>query len=65
VKLLDGRYGPYVTDGKTNASLPNGTTPEQITFERAVALLTERAAKGPGGRKGTRKKTSAKKTTTN
>jgi DNA topoisomerase-1 len=42
-----GRYGPYVTDGETNASLRQGDDPEQLPFERAVELLAERRAKGP------------------
>jgi DNA topoisomerase-1 len=60
VKLLDGRYGPYVTDGQTNASLPKGSNVEEVTLERALDLLAERAAKG-GGRKKAKKK-AAKKT---
>jgi DNA topoisomerase-1 len=44
LKILNGRYGPYVTDGETNASLPRGTTPEQVTIEQAVDLLAERAS---------------------
>lgn len=47
VKLLDGRYGPYVTDGQTNASLPKGVGVESVTLESALTLLAERAAKGP------------------
>jgi DNA topoisomerase I len=43
--VKDGRFGPYVTDGETNASLRRGDTPESITLERAVELLTERRAK--------------------
>ncbi|MEM8963549.1 MAG: type I DNA topoisomerase [Acidobacteriota bacterium] len=39
VKLLDGRYGPYVTDGKTNASLAKGTDPDSVTTEQALELL--------------------------
>jgi DNA topoisomerase-1 len=62
IKLLDGRYGPYVTDGTTNASLPKGVSPEELTFERAVDLLAERAARG--GTKKTRRKKATKKTTT-
>jgi len=63
VKLLDGRYGPYVTDGTTNASLPKGTSPEDVTFENALQLLAERAAKG-SSRKGKKKaKRKAKKKT--
>lgn len=46
VKLLDGRYGPYVTDGQTNASLPKGVGAESVTLESALTLLAERAAKG-------------------
>jgi DNA topoisomerase-1 len=47
VKLLDGRYGPYVTDGTTNASLPRDTKPEELTLEQALTLLADRAARGP------------------
>jgi DNA topoisomerase-1 len=46
VKLLEGRYGPYVSDGATNASLPRGESPDGLTLERAVDLLAERAARG-------------------
>ena len=50
VQLLAGRYGPYVTDGTTNASLPRGTQPEQATFEQALQWLAARAAQGPSRR---------------
>jgi DNA topoisomerase-1 len=43
--VKDGRFGPYVTDGQTNASLRRGDSPESITVERAVELLAERRAK--------------------
>jgi DNA topoisomerase-1 len=43
--VKEGRFGPYVTDGETNASLRRGDTPEAITLERAVELLAERRAK--------------------
>jgi DNA topoisomerase-1 len=46
-----GRFGPYVTDGETNASLRTGDDPEQITLDRAVELLAERRAKGPTKKK--------------
>lgn len=55
VRLMQGRYGPYVSDGATNASLPRGTTPEEVTFEYALNLLQERAASGPGRKKPARK----------
>ena len=61
VQLLDGRYGPYVTDGTTNASIPKGTNPDQISFEQALDLLAIRAAKGPATRKRAKKKTNKKK----
>ena len=61
MKVLDGRYGPYVTDGETNASLPKGTDPKELTFETALDLLAERAAKG--GSKKKKKKKSKKKAT--
>ncbi len=60
VQLLSGRFGPYVTDGETNASLPRELEPDEVTFERALDLLAERAAKGPARKK---KKSSKKKTT--
>src|SRR3954467_7060983 len=67
VVVREGRFGPYVTDGETNASLRKGDSIEEITIDRASELLTERRAKGPSTpRKKTaapRKKTAAKKTT--
>jgi DNA topoisomerase-1 len=54
IKLFEGRYGLYVTDGTTNASLPKGMSPEELTQERAVELLAERAARGPVVRSGRR-----------
>ncbi len=55
VQLLDGRYGPYVTDGETNASLPKGTPPEELTFQDALDLLAARAAAGPSKKAAKRK----------
>lgn len=65
IQLLEGRYGPYVTDGESNASIPKGTSPEEVTFDQAVQLLAERAAKGGSKKKKktTKKKTAAKKKT--
>jgi DNA topoisomerase-1 len=50
VQLLAGRYGPYVTDGATNASLPRGTSPDEVTVEYALNLLKTRAERGPSAR---------------
>jgi DNA topoisomerase-1 len=47
VQLFEGRYGPYLTDGETNASLPKGLSPEELTFEQALELLAARRALGP------------------
>ena len=47
VTLMDGRYGPYVTDGQTNASLPKTADPAALTLEQAVELLRARAESGP------------------
>ncbi|MDX6470887.1 MAG: topoisomerase [Gaiellaceae bacterium] len=47
IVVKEGRFGPYVTDGETNASLRTGDDPEQIDLDRAVELLAERRAKGP------------------
>ncbi|MEM7689561.1 MAG: type I DNA topoisomerase [Pseudomonadota bacterium] len=60
MKVLPGRYGPYVTDGTTNATIPKDVKPEDVTVEQAVTLIDERAAKGPAKKK-TRKKAPAKK----
>jgi DNA topoisomerase-1 len=49
-KVLAGRYGPYVTDGTTNASIPKGTNPETLTFEQATELLEARRNAAPSPR---------------
>jgi DNA topoisomerase-1 len=58
IVLKEGRFGPYVTDGETNASLRKGDDPETVTLERAVELLAERRAKGPAKRTNRRRKAS-------
>jgi DNA topoisomerase-1 len=47
IVVKDGRFGPYVTDGETNASLRRSDDPDSLTVERAVELLAEKRAKGP------------------
>ncbi|MEV0211046.1 type I DNA topoisomerase [Streptomyces sp. NPDC050788] len=77
VVVKDGRFGPYVTDGETNATLRSGDSVEEITPERGFELLAEKRAKGPAkktakratakkapAKKTAAKKTAAKKTTT-
>jgi DNA topoisomerase I len=59
LKVMEGRFGPYVTDGTTNATLPKTVTPEALTLEEAAQLIDERAAKGPA--KGKAKKKAAPK----
>ena len=62
INLLAGRYGPYVTDGTTNASLPKGMAPDSVTLEQAMELLAAREgapkkAKAPRRAASTRKST--------
>ncbi|MGW0040755.1 type I DNA topoisomerase [Rhodococcus sp. NPDC003348] len=59
--IKDGRFGPYVTDGETNASLRKGDEVETITDERAAELLADRRARGPVKKKAAAKKAPAKK----
>lgn len=59
IKLKDGRFGPYVTDGETNATIPRGEEATEVTFERAVQLLADKRAKGPAKRPA--RKTAARK----
>ncbi|MEU2336379.1 type I DNA topoisomerase [Streptomyces sp. NPDC013172] len=66
VVVKDGRFGPYVTDGETNATLRSGDSVETITPERGFELLAEKRAKGPAkktAKKAPAKKTAAKTTT--
>jgi DNA topoisomerase I len=59
--IKDGRFGPYVTDGETNASLRKGDEVEKITDERAAELLAERRARGPAPKKTTARKPATRK----
>ncbi len=58
VELREGRYGMYVSDGETNASIPKNTPPEEVNFDMAVSLLKERADAGPSKKKAPRRKSS-------
>jgi DNA topoisomerase-1 len=51
VVAKDGRFGPYVTDGETNASLRSGDAVETLTLDRAVELLAERRSRGPANKR--------------
>ena len=61
VRVKDGRFGPYVTDGETNATIPRGENPEDIEFDRAIQLLADRRAKGPAKKRTTTRKPAARK----
>lgn len=63
IKLMEGRYGAYVTDGETNATLPKSIDKEQLTLEEAAQLIDARAAAAPakGKKKAAPKKAAAKK----
>ncbi len=59
IRLMAGRFGPYVTDGTTNATLPKSIEPDGLTLEEAAQLIDDRAAKGAPVKKG--RKPAAKK----
>lgn len=61
ITVKDGRFGPYVTDGETNRTLPRDLTPESVTAERAIELLAEKRAQGPAKKRTPAKKAPAKK----
>lgn len=68
IKVLKGRYGPYITDGSKNAKIPKDTKPEDITHDQAIKLLAEAPAKkgfrrGAKNTKKSTKKSATKKTT--
>ncbi|MGE0186603.1 MAG: type I DNA topoisomerase [Hyphomonadaceae bacterium] len=58
VRVLNGRYGPYISDGETNANVPKDKKPEDVTLDEALSLLAARAEMGGGKKK---KKAPAKK----
>ncbi len=63
--VKEGRFGPYVTDGETNASLRKGDSVEELTDERAAELMADRRARGPApAKKAATKKSTAKKAAT-
>ena len=57
ISVKEGRYGPYVSHGKVNATLPKDLKPEDITLDQALELIAAKIAKGP-----TKKPTRARKT---
>lgn len=61
IKLMEGRYGAYVTDGETNATLPKSIDKDQLTLEEAAQLIDARAAAGPAKGKGKKKAAPKKK----
>jgi DNA topoisomerase-1 len=62
VVVKEGRFGAYVTDGETNATLRKADSVESVTIERAAELLAEKRAKGPAPKKRAAKKTAKKAT---
>jgi DNA topoisomerase I len=66
IVVKDGRFGPYITDGETNVTVPRGEPIEELTHERAVELLADKRARGPAkkpARRSAAKRTPAKRTT--
>jgi DNA topoisomerase-1 len=60
VRVLEGRYGPYVTDGSVNATVPRGMDPAALTLDEAVTLLRAKAEQSPGRARRAAKKTAKK-----
>jgi DNA topoisomerase-1 len=60
IRILSGRFGPYIKHEDVNANVPRGKDPQEVTLEEAVALIAERAAKGGGKKKPVRKAAAAK-----
>lgn len=56
VRVLNGRYGPYINDGETNANVPREKKPEDVTLDEALSLLAARAEAGGGKKRGAAKK---------
>ncbi|MDQ4214393.1 type I DNA topoisomerase [Microbacterium capsulatum] len=54
IRIRDGRFGAYVTDGETNVTIPRGQQVQDITFEIAVQMLADKRAKGPAPKRGSR-----------
>jgi DNA topoisomerase-1 len=63
IKLLSGRYGPYVTDGTVNASLPKASNPDALTYDQALELLAARRDMAPAPKRGAFGRGRAVKTT--
>ena len=59
LKVMEGRYGPYVSDGSTHATLPKTADPKSVTLEQAIEWINAKAAKGPSAKK--KKKPARKK----
>ncbi len=56
VKVMAGRYGPYVSDGTTHATLPKGAEPKSVTLDQAVEWIDAKAAKGPSPKRGKKRR---------
>lgn len=61
IKLKDGRFGPYVTDGETNATIPRGESVDAVDFARAVQLIADKRAKGPAPKRTASRRAPARK----